>query len=488
MKKNKFCKSILVFLYFILFVNLVSSESSTERHMTGQDDVTDSRNTAIVQAAKKVGPAVVTIKTSWAVKRQKGISPYHNDPFDDFFRDFFGEMPQQKEFKQQGLGSGVIISEDGYILTNEHVIHDADNIKIKLADGTEYNGKLEASDKDSDIALVKINGKKDFPFAVLGTSDDLKVGEWAVAIGNPFGFVVDDPKPTVTVGVVSAVGRTIQAGRQLGNTRKYTNLIQTDAAINPGNSGGPLVNILGEVIGINTAIFSTSGGSEGIGFAIPINTAKRIKNDLMAHGRVIRPMIGIQLQSLDKKWAKYYGLKEENGVLVAGIINSSPAEKAGIKKGDIILKLDGIEIKDARDMVEKVQNKRVGDKVALDILRDERKLKIEIVLAEKGTNGKKEANNSLGIEVEDINTELVKQYHLLDDNGVVITGIEMDSPSFNIGLRKGDVIKEINRQKIKKVSDFNKVLEKPGKDDLISMIVNRRGLLLLVTIDLKDLK
>ncbi|MDD5773785.1 MAG: Do family serine endopeptidase [bacterium] len=449
-----------------------------------KDDITSGRNTAIVQAAKKVGPAVVTIKTSWTVKDQKKANPYHNEPLDQFYHDFFGEMPPQQEFKQESLASGVIISADGYILTNEHVVNSSEQIKVKLSDGSEYEGKLESSDEDSDIALVKINAKNDLPFAVLGASDDLMVGEWVVAIGNPFGFIVDDPKPTVTVGVVSAIGRTIQAGRQFGNMREYTNLIQTDAAINPGNSGGPLVNILGEVIGINTAIFSTSGGSEGIGFAIPINTAKRIKDDLLSHGRVIRPMIGIQLQSLDKKWAQYYNLKEENGVLVAGIIPSSPAEKAGIRKGDIILKLDNIEIKDARDMVEKVQSKRVGDKVVLEVLRDEIKLNVEIVLEEKVTNGKKEAGNNLGIEAEDINPELVKQYRLSDDEGVVITGIKTDSISFNIGLRKGDVIKEINRNKIKTVSDFNKVLEKLNKDTMVSMIVNRRGLMLLVTMDL----
>ncbi|MEW6087216.1 MAG: Do family serine endopeptidase [bacterium] len=449
-----------------------------------QDDITNSRNTAIVQAAKRIGPSVVTIKVSTTVKTRRYISPYHDDFFDKFFNDFFGQMPpSQRDFKQQGLGSGVIISADGYVLTNEHVIHGADEIKIKLFDGKEYDGKLEASDEDSDIAIIKISEKRAFLFAPLGDSNDLQVGEWAVAIGNPFGFIVDDPKPTVTVGVISALGRSINAGKSMGQVREYRNLIQTDAAINPGNSGGPLVNILGEVIGINTAIFSTSGGSEGIGFAIPINTAKRIKDDLLLHGRVIRPMIGIRLQSIDKKWAKYYNLKEEKGVLVTGIVPSSPAEKAGIKKGDIILKLNGIDIESANDIVEKVQNKRVGDKVVLEVLRDEKTSNIEIILEEKTAVSKKESKTNLGIEVEDINPELVKRYRLSEDDGVVITGVEADSMAFNMGLQEGDVIKEINRHKIKTVSDFNKELDKLDGEKIINMIVNRQGILLLITMD-----
>jgi len=295
---------------------------------------------AIINVANIAGKAVVSISTEHTQKLRGGgrrffRTPFRSSPFSEdesfrrFFDDFFGEMPD-REYKQMGLGSGVIIDGEGYILTNEHVISDADKITVTLPDGREFKGEVKGKDVRSDLAIIKINAK-DLPACALGDSDNLKIGQWVVAVGNPFGFALQNPEPTVTAGVISALHRSI--GRIAPN-RDYGDLIQTDAAINPGNSGGPLVNLKGEIVGINVAIFSTSGGYEGVGFAIPINNAKKIISFLKEGKKILYGWLGVTVQDLSEDMAKYFGCPDKNGVLVGKVLENSPAQKAGMK--DII--------------------------------------------------------------------------------------------------------------------------------------------------------
>ena len=346
MKKGWKKKKIVLFLSLIvtfcfitsfIFVSFVQAEKLNLKGPLFEESVKphpvdpQSFEGKIIEAIKKVSPAVVSISTERTVSIPGiGFGPPFED-FDEFFRRFFEEFPQ-REFKQRGLGSGMIINKDGYILTNEHVIHgvDRDKITVTLSNNKSYKAKIVGTDVESDIAVLKIEGEGEFPHVVLGNSGNLQVGEWVIALGNPFGFALSELnkkyEPTVTVGVISATGRAIQAGGEGGERRIYADLIQTDASINPGNSGGPLINIYGEVIGINTAILSPTGGSVGIGFAIPINKAKVLLQSLVKYGEIKWPWIGIYMQELTPELAKKFGV--EKGVLVADVVPSSPAEKA----------------------------------------------------------------------------------------------------------------------------------------------------------------
>jgi serine protease Do len=420
-----------------------------------------------VKVASSVGKAVVSISS--IVKEKVGGTFYFGSPFgefeDEFFRrffeEFFGEIPQ-REYKRMGLGSGVIIDKDGYILTNEHVISGASEIKVTLPDGREFDAEIKGTDKRSDLAVIKIDAHN-LPLARLGDSDDINIGEWVVAIGNPFGFAIENPEPTVTVGVISALHRYIPAlGRR---ERSYDDLIQTDAAINPGNSGGPLVNLDGEVIGINTAIITTSGGYQGLGFAIPINKAKRVLNKLIKGEKILYGWLGITIQDLNDDLRNYFGIREKEGVIVVKVFKDSPAQKAGIKEGDLIVSFDDKPVKTSRDLVRMVSSTEVGRSVPMRVLRNgeenivyvnigKRPEDIEkLEVAEKGTSFR-------GMEVEDITDSYRRRYRIEEKEGVVITDIEDGSPSDEAGLMVGDVIIKIEGKKIKDKEDFISVTSK----------------------------
>ncbi len=443
---------------------------------SGQPTSIYTDNSPIIKAARKVGKTVVTIRTTYNMTVS---NPFGRDElFENFYRDFFGGVPQPREERRSALGSGVIISPDGSILTNEHVIHNADEILVKLANGDEYQATVTAKDVDSDIALLKIDGK-DLPFAEIGDSDRLEIGGWVIAIGNPFGFAVNDPHPTVTVGVVSAKNRSLDAGNN--PRRHYTNLIQTDAAINPGNSGGPLVDLDGKVVGINSAIYSTSGGYQGIGFAIAINSAMKVKGDLLEFGRVIKPMLGIVLQPIETKWKEYYDLPDSKGALVVRVIDDSPADQAGIKKGDIIKAVNGKEIIDANELVRFIQRQKVGDVVELTllrmggVLRKHKTIKVKVVLREARDVYQESAQieNSFGIRAADITPELAGRYGLNAKEGVVVTGVEQGSPAARLGLKAGDVIREVNRKPVTRLEVFNKIISGLKKGDMVNFVIIR---------------
>lgn len=449
-----------------------------------QNNTLSSLEDAFVEVTKKVEPAVVSISTT------KVITQRYNSPFDmlpDEFKnlvphDFYEAPPGEQQYKQRGLGSGVIIEikdDGGYILTNEHVISGVDEIMVTLPDKRQYPGKIVGSDAASDIAVVKIAPKKGetLPKAALGDSAQLKVGQWAIAIGNPFGYALSlqeevASQPTVTVGVISALGRSIQI-----QDKTYEDLIQTDAAINSGNSGGPLVNIRGEVIGINTAILAPTGGSIGIGFAIPVSKAKDIIEQLLTGGKVARGFLGIQPQNLDEKKAKFFGL-DTKAVIVADVVPGSPAEKAGLKVGDIVLEINGTAVKKALELVNAIQKIKPGTKAKLTLWRKKKKVMVDVVLAEltaKGTGGT-QAKMWRGIIVEDVSDKTKSHYQLNVNEGAVVTHVENDSPAWRAGLYGGDVILEFAGRAVKTAKDFYELTDKIGtKDEAMVYIKRKQG-------------
>jgi serine protease Do len=341
------------------------------------DAISFSRRNAIVVAAQKVGPAVVSVGAT-ITRTYREVSPFYDDFFDSFFHDLFPSRKLRQTIPR--IGSGVIINRQGYVLTNHHVIEDGEEFFLTLSDGRQFKGKLLGADRYTDIAVLKIDGLN-LPYAELGDSDDLIIGEWAIAIGNPFGDVLKDPQPTVTVGVISAVNRSFNpAGEE---EHIYQDMIQTDAAINPGNSGGPLVNADGKVIGINTFIVTKSGGSLGIGFAIPINKCKQVLKEVIKYGRVRQVWFGFQLQEMTPLYARSLGLKEAEGFIVVYVERRSPAWQAGLQKGDILLGVDGKSFKSVADVRLLLLSRRVGDKLILTVQRNSRQLKIPLALKER---------------------------------------------------------------------------------------------------------
>lgn len=427
---------------------------------------------AFIRVAKEVYPAVVSI-TTVHVEKIKGFSrrshsPFGDDFFDEFFRDFFGfGQPQERQYRAVGLGSGVIIDKNGYILTNHHVVAGAekDQVTVRLPDGREFKGKIKGVDPRSDLAVIKIEAKK-LPVAPLGDSDKLQIGQWAIAIGNPFAFILNDPNPTMTVGVISALNRTLPQTERIG--RYYGDLIQTDAAINRGNSGGPLVNIDGEVIGISVAIFTTTGGYQGVGFAIPINTAREVLDELIKGKKILYGWLGVKIQDITPNLAEYFGLPDTEGVLVAEVLSDGPAEAGGLKDGDIIRTLDGKKVKDTQELIKKVSRAKVGKKVTLGLLREKRSLKLHVEVGERPAGlteieKKKvepEAEAWRGVEVSEITPEISQMFNLSDTAGVIVSNVEFGSPADEAGLREGDVIVEINRTRIKDMDDYNRAITK----------------------------
>lgn len=418
-----------------------------------------------VMLAKKLKPSVVNISTARTVKQRRQFqrpfgSPFGNDPFQDFFDRFFDDM-HPRGFKQRSLGSGFVI-EGGYILTNNHVVAGADEIKVKLADNREFKAEVKGIDERLDLALLKIDAKEALPTAELGDSDAIQVGEWVIAIGNPFGLA-----ETVTAGIVSAKGRVIGSG-------PYDDYIQTDASINPGNSGGPLFNTHGEVIGINTAIIS---GGQGIGFAIPINMAKSIIPQLKEKGKVTRGWLGVSIQQVTADLAKSFGLSSENGALVSEIIPESPADKAGLMAGDIIMEFDGKKIHDTAELTKLVAATTVGKKVTLVVLRDGKEKKVAAVIGRlKDGNGDEQgaaAQDKLGLSVRELNKELAGRFQLKETTGVVVTELKPDGLAQEAGIAEGDIVKEIDGIKIETLKDYEKAVASHKKGQIIRFLMKR---------------
>lgn len=423
-----------------------------------------------VDIVKREKPAVVNIYTTQTPKQPRIQRGPHgqNDP-NDLFNEFFGnQMPQMP---RHSLGSGFILDKEGYIFTNNHVVERADEIKVKLNSGKEYDAQIVGTDPETDIALIKIQADKDLPVVDLGDSDRLEVGEWVIAIGNPFGL-----SQTVTVGVVSALGRDIGAGR-------YDNYIQTDASINPGNSGGPLINIDGKVIGINGAILpGNQGGNIGIGFAIPINMAKQILADLKGKKGVSRGWLGVIIQGITPELQKALKLKNNTGALVGGLAPGGPAETAGIKRGDVITKFNGKEIKDSRDLPRYVAEQKPGTAIELELDRNGKKLTFKMALGDlregekayqASTKGE-ETYDDLGIVVSDITPEIEKGLNLPKGlKGVAVSGIDPRGVAAQAGIQRGDVIEEVNRQTTSNVAQFNDALSKIPADEATLFTVRR---------------
>ncbi|GER92736.1 peptidase [hot springs metagenome] len=418
--------------------------------------------------AEKTKPAVVNISTEKTI-RIPG-SPFRHffgpdEPFGDFFRRFFDEDIPDRELKQQSLGSGFIIDKDGYIITNNHVVEGADEIKVKLADGREFKAKVIGRDPKTDLALIKITTLfKNLPVLPLGDSDKVRVGDWVLAIGNPFGL-----EHTVTQGIISATGRVIGSG-------PYDNFLQTDAPINPGNSGGPLINLKGEVIGINTAIIASG---QGIGFAIPSNMAKSVVSQLKEKGKVVRGWIGVSVQTVTPDIAQSFGLKESKGALVGDVVSASPAEKAGIERGDVIIAFNGKDIKQMSDLPRLVAEVPVGKTVDIRVIRDGKEIDLKITVAEL-TEEKLMAqmpvsDESLGMRVDDITAKWARQFRIKDKSGVLVIDVLSGSLADMSGIRPGDVIKEINRKPVRNLNDYEVAMKRVTKGGSVLLLIKRGG-------------
>ena len=416
--------------------------------------------------AKKLGPTVVNISTTQVRRTAERVpGPLENDdPFSQFMERFFGgQFPPRGPQRQSGLGSGFVIDRDGTILTNYHVVDGAQKIVVKLSDGRSFDAKVLGKDQKTDIAIIKSDAGQDLPAAALGDSDRLEVGEWVMAIGNPFGL-----DHTVTSGIVSAKGRHIGAG-------PYEDFIQTDASINPGNSGGPLINLRGEVVGINSAIFSQSGGNIGIGFAIPTNLVKELLPNLKDNGKVVRGYLGVTIQKITPEIAESLGMKQSNGALVADVAKAGPAERAGIKTGDVIVELNGKEIKDSGELPLLAARTAPGKQAQLKILRNGKELTLSLMVGElKEREVVAEAESGdFGLAVQPVTASMAAELGLERAEGLVITAVKPGSPADEAGLQRGDVITEINRRPVRNLSDYNRAVEKTEKGKTVLFLVRR---------------
>ncbi len=472
---KKFGKRVILgVLFFAILLGLVFCISHERADSSSKNDkltTAKSLGQAFVEVAKKVQPAVVNITTEKTITMRPwdrfGEDFFKGSPFEEFFRGFGPPRERGREFrhKQRSGGSGVIVDKDGYILTNNHVVEGVDKVKVRLSDGREFTATVKGQDVRTDLAVLHIKAK-DLPVATLGDSDKLEVGEWAIAIGSPFGL-----EHTVTVGVISAKGRS-----GLG-TGTYEDFIQTDASINPGNSGGPLINIDGEVIGINAMIIQPG---TGIGFAIPINTAKQILNDLIQHGKVVRPWLGISAQDLTPEMVEHFKVKEKDGVLVGQVHPGTGAEKAGLASGDIIKSVDDKPVKNVKELIKEIQRRKVGQKVKLNIIRDGKPMALEVTtsaMPDKIETAKEsEQEERLGVTVQELTPQLAARYRISGiKQGVVIVGIEEGSVADEIGLQEGDVILEINRKKIENLRDFEKAMKEANPEKGILFHLHRKG-------------
>jgi serine protease Do len=463
------CLSLSVVFLLLSVFSAANNAIAREKAISQESIKTLSRlSEALADVAEAVRPAVVNISTTSIVTREETpFGDFFNDPF---FRHFFGDqsVPHQKrKFKSSALGSGVIVTEDGYILTNNHVVKDAEEIKVILYDKREFKGKVVGTDPRSDLAVVKISANN-LPTLSFGDSGKLKTGDVVLAIGNPFGL-----NQTITMGIVSAVGRS-----NIG-LADFEDFIQTDAAINPGNSGGALVNGSGELVGINTAIFSTSGGYMGIGFAIPSDMAKSVMDSIIKHGKVIRGWLGVSIQNLTPELAKSLGIKETKGALIAGVENGSPADKAGLKRGDLVAEINGKKIADVTSLRNIIASMAPETKVDFKVIRDSKELMITAMLGEykeKRIVKKTEYDNSLkGVTIQELTPNLRDKLNLPEGmTGVVVTDIGTDSPTRGL-LQPNDVIQEVDRKPVQNAQEYEKIVSKIGKHDTVLLLIYRDG-------------
>ncbi len=497
MEKNNIVRYALLFIAVGILVGLVLSaglnwtalsgarstpvanDNPSQPPVTSNDtsgiSVVEQISNAFANVAQQVNPSVVTISTEKIIK-SRGL-PFQQFPFEEFFgedfRRFFQNQQPNREQKQYGLGSGVIVSDDGIILTNNHVVQAADNITIRLLDGSEFKGEVKGTDARTDLAVVKIDAKN-LHYLKFGDSDKARVGEWVLAIGSPLS---ENLAHTVTSGIISAKGRS-----GLFNSEQYEDFIQTDAAINPGNSGGAMVNLRGELIGINSAIATRTGGFMGIGFAIPSNLAHKVMNDILERGKVVRGWLGVYIQDVNPNLAKALGLTKPSGVLISGVQDGSPADKAGLKAEDVIIKLDGKQVTNSSELRTRIASESPNTKVKLTIFRngDEKEVEVKLGELEENQTASGETNKTIekvGIEVANISPEMVKKFDLkVKDHGVVIVRVDQGSLAAQSGFRPGDVILKIDRKDVENLNDYNRLMKdvRPG-DSLLFYIQRGKG-------------
>lgn len=448
-------------------------------------------NQAFIRIAESVTSSIVTIHAERIIQRPQ----FPNFPLEDFFskdffqddffgRDYWDRFYPEREYRQKILGSGVIVREDGYILTNNHVVAQGEEITITLSDGTTHDVVDIETDPPTDLALIRIEkeGLSALPF---GDSDKLRVGEWVLAVGNPF---AEELRQTVTAGIISAKGRT----NVISGSNHYENFIQTDAAINPGNSGGALINLSGELVGINTAIASNSGGFQGIGFAIPINMAKRVMRDLLEEGQVIRAYLGTRIQELDNDMAHALNMEKPRGAMVVSVASNTPADKAGLKAGDVILQYDGKAVKSVNDLRNKVANSDPGSEHSLTILRQGRTREISVKLTRMPENllttaaGESNSDN-FGFSLANLTAELREEFDIEIDSGVVIIAIQRGSQAAKKGIEPGSVITEVGiGNAVTSLQAYRKTMQSYKPGDAVVMKIYSRGIYRYVGFTIPD--
>ncbi len=431
------------------------------------NDIGLSRRNAIVRAAEKVGAAVVSLSVIQVV-HSRNTSPFGSDFWDFLF-------PLMSERRVLSLGSGVIINPEGYVLTNDHVVGGAKEIRVTLTNGDEYHGRLVGTDPVTDLAVVKILADSNITFsnAALGDSDDLIIGEWAIAIGNPFGYLLDDHKPSVTVGVISATNRDIKPER--GQKATYRKMIQTDAAINPGNSGGPLVNALGEVIGVNAFIFTSGRGSEGMGFAVPINRAKLVINDILKYGEVVKGWIGLRVQAITPAIAHSLELSRQKGLIISSISDGSPASKAGLKASDVLISVGKQDVNNPADWEEIENYARAGRALGVTIQRGDKELSVVVVPEEIPTRLAPTKMDKFGLEVAKITPSVASYIGVRNTEGVMVMGAEESSWAARWRLQSGDIIRQVGKRKIRNLDDYIKTMAKIRHGYRIVFMIERGG-------------
>jgi serine protease Do len=461
--------NLVIPILFTLLISSLGCEKPNQAGSTVQPQENVKRVEELPSFADlvdKLKSTVVNISTT-SVVRERGFftfrSPFgEEDPFEEFFKRFFGEAPP-REFRQKGLGSGFIISDDGYVITNNHVIENAQDIEVIPEGGERYKAKVVGRDPKTDLALLKIEPKEKLHPAVLGDSDKLRIGDWVIAIGNPFGL-----GHTITAGIVSAKGRVLGLGR-------YDDFIQTDAPINPGNSGGPLFDLNGNVVGVNTAIVA---GGQGIGFAIPVNMVKNVISQLKEHGKVVRGWLGVMAQEITPDIAESLRLKDTKGALIADVARGGPAEKAGIKRGDVIIEVDGHKVGKVADLTSTIAATPPGKRVELKVVRDGEEKTISVSLGELREEGQEarqeEAEENLGLTVEEITPEIAERFNLGENKGVVVTDVKDGSLGDEAGFKQGDIILEINGVAIDNIQKYRDEVEKL-KSGKPALFLIRRG-------------
>ena len=474
-EQSKVRRRVLAVIIMTVFVmtNFTFAQSSSSSKFA--KELSD----AFATAAKEAMPAVVSIKVEKTIVTSSLSSGQQlNDPFglfgNDFLRQFFGnQMPQQlqqpRKYVEEGQGSGFIISKDGYILTNNHVVGNVDKITVELQDGRKFlNAKVIGTDPGTEVALIKIEGD-DFPVLPMGNSDNIEIGDWVIAIGNPFGL-----SETVTVGVISAVGRSNV------HIAAYEDFIQTDAAINPGNSGGPLVNLEGQAIGINTAIYSESGGYMGIGFAIPIDMARNIEEQLKEYGRVIRGYLGLLGEDVTGDMAELLSTPNARGIIVSTVEKGSPSDKAGLKSGDIITEMNGNKIESYDTFRNEIADMKPGREISLTILREGKTQDITVTLGERPSEVTQStqptpkpvprSKESLGVDVQNVTANIARQLNYPVGEGVIVTGVTPASPANYAGIQPGDVIESVNGQKVNSVDEFEGAMNKVKGNKVLLLV------------------